>query len=65
MEQVEDNWAEEIAVLRAEVLRQYTLAAQTHAGAETVLAGLQQEFIAAPLPAKLHDELAAVVDLFA
>ena len=50
MEQVEDNWAEEIAVLRAEVLRQYSLSAQTQAGAETVLAGLQHEFIAAPPP---------------
>lgn len=50
MEQVEDNWAEEIAVLRAEVLRQYSLAAQTQAGAGTVLASLQQEFIMAPMP---------------
>jgi hypothetical protein len=50
MEQVEDQWAEEITALRAEVLRQYSLEAQTRAGAETVLSRLQREFIAAPLP---------------
>ena len=50
MEQVEDSWAEEIAALRAEVIRQHGLSAQTCAGAEAVLALLQREFIRAPTP---------------
>ena len=50
MEQVEDSWAEEIAAVRAEVLREHGQSAKTRAGAEAVLAHLQREFIAAPTP---------------
>jgi hypothetical protein len=50
MEQVEDSWAEEIAALRAEVIRQHGLSVKTRAGAEAVLALLQREFIQAPPP---------------
>jgi hypothetical protein len=50
MEQVEDSWAEEIAALRAEVIRQHGLSVKTRAGAEAVLALLQREFIQAPTP---------------
>ena len=48
LEQVEDSWAEEIAVLRAEVIRQHGESTQTRAGAEAILALLQREFIHAP-----------------
>jgi hypothetical protein len=48
MEQVEDSWAEEIAAVRAEVLREHGQSAKTREGAEAVLAHLQREFIAAP-----------------
>jgi len=50
MEQVEDSWAEEIAALRAEVIRQHAESAQTREGAEAVLALMRQEFIHAPIP---------------
>jgi hypothetical protein len=50
LEQVEDSWAEEIAALRAEVIRQHGESAKTREGAEAVLALLRQEFIHASVP---------------
>jgi hypothetical protein len=45
---LEASWGEEIAALRAEIVRQHSLAAQASIGSGVVLALLQREFIYTP-----------------